>query len=265
MEIGINPRLIGFFVLMGILGFLVFGGGLLFPNRDKNMTEDNGTEVVIVDHYIPVLVTPTPDGHLYYASEYQNGTRLLKRPFSFIRYNALAKQDMKVTTIVYDYRLFEKLHWFNPSDYKYYESEPRESGNQFCIIFVYVFMDDIIGDDTRMWAFDRTFFGVFDSKNLHYHESYPYQLRFQELENTPNFNNDGYIQAFKQNRIYNEEEYGRDSAGEVSDEAYYLRGGRSNAIDGYLIFEVPKDISVDNLTVMGNFYSFGHAQWRLTY
>lgn len=264
MEIGINPRLIGFFVLIGILGFLVFGGGLLFPNKNKNVEKDNKTEIVIIERYTTVLVTPTPDGHLYFASEYQNGTRLLKRPFSFIRYNALMKQDMKVTTIVYDYRLFEKMHWFNPSDYKYYEAVPLRENSQFCIIFVHVFMDDIIGDDTRMWAFNRSFFGVSDSENnVYYHEDYPYQLRFAELENIPNFNNDGYVQAFKQKRSYSDSEDGRKTAGEISDEIYYLRGGRSNAIDGYLIFEVPKGVSPEKLTVLGNFYSFGFSQWRL--
>lgn len=257
----INPRLLAFVVLLGFLVLLAFGGDLLFPkNKDS---EENVVDPIIVDHYIEVLVTPTPDGKVYFASEYQNGTRMLHKPFSWIRYNALMKQDMKVTTIVYDYKFFEKLHWFNPAEYKYHESTPVTPGFKYLLVFVYMYMDDVIGDDTRMWAVNRSTFAVQVGAQAFVPQEYPYQLRFREVENTYTFNDDARVEGFKSRRGYNEEEYYIKSAGEYNDEIYYLRGGVSNAIDGYLIFEVPEEATAEDCMVLARFYAFGNSNWRL--
>jgi len=257
----INPRIFAFLAFAGILIFLVFGGNILFP---KDKPEDKKPQMVIIEKEVTILVTPTPDGHTYFASEYQNGTRLLKRPFTFIRYKALYEQDMKITTIVYDYKMFEKLHWFNPTTYKYQEQLPSE-GKKFCFIFITVFMDDIGGDDTRAWAFSRNYFGLFDGDNMNYAIDYPYQIRYRELETTPTFDNTEYVQAFKQRRLYNPEESAVKTAGEYSEETYYLRGGLSNAIDGYLLFEIPEDKEPKDLIVFADLSSFGFSRWRLEY
>jgi hypothetical protein len=259
----INPRVFAFLAFVGLLIFLVFGGNIIFPKANK---VNSSSTTVFIEKTVTVLVTPTPDGHIYFASEYQNGTRLLKRPFSFIRYNALGNQDMKVTTIVYDYKIFDKLHWFNPAQYKYQEQLPTE-GFKWCFIMVYVYMDDVIGDDTRYWMFNRSYFALFDEKSryLSTHRDYPYQLRYKELENTPTFDNSQYVQAFKQERMYSESLAFAESAGEYSNELYYLRGGKSNAIDGYLLFEIPENTTPEDLIVLGNFDSFGFSQWRLKF
>ena len=66
-----------------------------------------------------IYVTPTPDNGIYYAGEYQSGVRKLQRPFSFYREKALGEKDLSVHVTVYDYKNFNKYHWFNPSDYLY--------------------------------------------------------------------------------------------------------------------------------------------------
>lgn len=269
MEKEINPRIFVFIFLFIILYIGAFqswiffaAGGLLFPHKGE-IAINNTSNITIVYRTVTVLVTPTPDGHIYFASEYQNGTRLLQRPFTFIRYDALGYQDMKVTTIVYDYMSFEKLHWFNPAQYKYYEYTPSEPDRKFLLIFVTVFMDNIAGDDTRMWSFNRSAFAVFDGMNTFRPIEYPYQLRFKELENTKTFDKSTLVQAFKSLREYSSGAELRESAGEYNDEIYYLRGGKSNAIDGYLLFEIPKNDNPEQLLVLGQFYVFGSAQWRL--
>lgn len=262
----INPRIFAFLALIGILIGIFYGGQFLFQKPKVIAPIIVQPTPIIIEKYITVMVTPTPDGRLYFASEYQNGTRLLKRPYSFIRYNALYKQDMKVTTIVYDYKFFEKLHWFNPTTYKYQEQLP-DTGYKWCFIFVYTFMDDIIGDDTRMWAFNRSFFSVYNEKSQEMFTAleYPYQLRYKELEQTPTFDNSQYVQAFKQVRMYSSSSSYSRTAGEYSDEQYYLRGGISNAIDGYLLYQIPINTTENDILVFGNFYSFGFSQWRTAF
>ena len=159
--------------------------------------------------------------------------------------------------------MFDKLHWFNPAQYKYVEQYPVNPDNKFLFVFVYAFMDNIAGDDTRMWAFNRSFFAVYDGKETYRHTEYPYQIRYKELENTYTFDHSVGVQAFKSMRMYSRgSEYG-DTAGEYNDELYYLRGGKSNAIDGYLIYEIPKNTNPEDILVLGKFYAFGSSQWRL--
>jgi hypothetical protein len=279
----INPRIWVFlfiFLLLyvGIFQNWIFYAIPLFPQKTPVINTTNITpNVTIIYRNITVLVTPTPDGHTYYASEYQNGTRLLQRPFTFIRYNVYSfpklsageqitlkeSQDMKVTTIVYDYKTFEKLHWFNPATYKYAEIYPTGDNKQFLFIFIYAFMDDVAGDDTRMWMFNRSLFAVYDGVTTYRPIEYPYQIRYRELENTYTFDHSTGVQAFKSLRLYSASADYQDTAGEYSSELYYLRGGKSNAIDGYLIFEVDKNINLEETLVLGQFYTFGAAQWRL--
>lgn len=263
MDFELNPRIYVFIILLGIIMLIIGGTPYLFPHRlDSKINQTNQSNVTIVYKFIEKLVTPTPDGHIYFASEYQNGTRLLQRPFSWIRYNASGTMDMKVTTIIYDYKMFNKLHAFNPDDWKYDEILP-ETGKKFLFIFPYVFMDDIIGDDTRMWMFNRNFFAVYNGKDTFRPKVYPYQIRFKELENTPTFNQEMHVQSFKSIRMYDFNPDYFSTAGEYNDEIYYLRGGQSNAVDGYLIYEIDEKDNPEDLLVLAQFYAFGSAQWRL--
>jgi hypothetical protein len=255
----LNPRIYAILFVVFIAFMFLFGGSLLFPHK-QTLTPNT----TIIYRNITVLVTPTPDGHIYFASEYMNGTRLLQRPYSFIRYNALGNQDMKVTTIVYDYKIFEKLHSFNPTTYKYEEILPSK-GKKFLMIFAYVFMDDRIGDDTCMWAFNRSFFAVYDGNTTYRQIEYSYQLRFRELENTFTFDKSVGVQAFKSFREYSKSSEYADTAGEYNDEIYYLRGGASNAIDGFLLYEIDENKTPENLIVLGQFYAFGYSNWILKF
>jgi hypothetical protein len=262
----VNPRIFAFMAIVGFFIVVMFGGStILFPkNSDKKITPT--PTPIIIEHYITVTVTPTPDGHTYFSSEYQNGTRLLQRPFSWIRSDVTGYKDMKVTTIVYDYKFFDKLHWFNPAEYKYVEQTPIDPKNKFMFVFIYCFMDDIIGDDTRMWSFNRSFFAVQTKDMIYRPLDYSFQVRFKELEETWTFNNDARVQAFKSFRAYEDYRFNStttSTAGEYNDEIYYLRGGQSNAIDGYLIFEIPKETKEEDLLILANFYTFGVSQWKL--
>ena len=265
----INPRiLVGLFlffiVYIAVFQSWIFFAIPIFPKHEITPIANNTSgNITIVYRDVIKLVTPTPDGHIYFASEYQNGTRLLQRPYSWIRYNALGKQDMKVTTIIYDYKIFNKLHSFNPSTYKYEEILSSSLDKKFLMVFIYVFMDDIIGDDTRMWMFNRSFFAVYDGNETYRPIEYQYDLRFKELEDTYTFDHSTGVQGFKSFREYSRSSEYSYRAGQYNDEIYYLRGGKSNAIDGFLLYEIDENKTPENLIILGNFYSFGSAQWRL--
>lgn len=259
----INPRILAFLFLIGFIAFFTFGGGLIFPKKEIEINVTPTPAPIIIEKYIEVLVTPTPDGRIYFASEYQNGTRLLKRPFSFIRYNVEGLKDMKITTMVYDYRIFEELHYFEYANNKYKELKPTNPNNKFLFIFIRMVMDDIEGDDTKLWIVERNNFVVFDGKESYYPKDYPYFYRFHEIENIATFDQSTYIQDFKSLRLYSRDLKYKETAGIYAKELYWLYSGESNALDGYILYEIPKETDVKDLVVMSNLHAFGNSNWRL--
>jgi hypothetical protein len=125
-------------------------------------------------------------------------------------------------------------------------------------------MDEIAGDDSRMWNVPPSSFAVFDGLNTSSNIEYPYQWRFRELENTPSFNKEINVQAYKSFRAYSKSEFNTATAGEYNDIQYYLRGGESNAINGYLIFEVSNKSTPENTYALAQFHAFGYSSWKLT-
>lgn len=214
-----------------------------------------------ITHYVTVLVTPTPDGKLFFAGEYQNGTRKLTQPFSWIRKDVSGQKDMKVTTRVYNYMMFDKLHWFNPAEYKYFVQFPDNPNYKFLFIFVNTYMDDVIGDDTRLWLPNKYRYGIEINHKMYYAKDYPEQVRYKELEYTSTLDESTYIQAYGQIRVYRKSSEYRKTAGETSVIHNYLRGGLSNAEDGYILFEIPKDTIPEQIIIRGEFFSFGNSAW----
>lgn len=252
-------RVLVLILIIGLFIYLILPWNIIFPKKPV----ENLTKIIIQKEYINVLITPSPDGKTYFVNEYQSGIRKLNRPFSWIRNNVSGLKNMKVTVNVYNYLMFDSLHWFNPTEYKYYTEYPEISNSKFLFVMVNIYMDDIIGDDTRLPLFNKTSFIVEINNKLYYSKDYPEQIRFKELEYTYNLNDDSIIQAFGQKVIYSKSSEYRSTAGEYSLKDYYLKGGISNAIDGYLIFEIPKNTNPEDIIISAKFYNFGSSSWIL--
>ncbi len=59
--------------------------------------------------------------------------------------------------------------------------------------------------------------------------------------------------------------YARDSpdtGGYVAEEVGWLRWGKGNAVDGYIIYEIPEDTREEDILLHGAFSTFGSAYWR---
>lgn len=226
-----------------------------------NVSVNVTPEIIYIEKII--TVTPTPDGNLYFASEYQEGIRKIKRPFSWSRTNVTGFKDMSVHALVYDYRVMDSYHWFNPSDYKYYIETPSNPDNKFVFVFINIYMDNILGDDTRMWLPDEKHY-LLQAQNVRFHPiDFEKQIRIKEFEDVYNYNDDyrvGYYGTFRYtSRSINY----ASTAGETYENLTYLRGGKSNAIDGYIVFEIPKVIDENELILSANFFQFGNAAWKL--
>lgn len=230
-------------------------------NEEQKFIDTNVSTAIEIQ-YITVLVTPTPDGKLYYASEYQSGIRKYRHSFNWIKHNVSGYQTMKGSIQVYDYKTFNKVHWFNPTDYKYYEM-PARDGMQYLFVFFNIYLDDIAGEDTRLFLPQRESFVAHYKGTTINHLEYPYQIRFKELEETFNFNDDMRVKAFRQKPAYSSDLKYKSTAGEYSQEIDYLYGGKSNAEDGYLIYEIPNNANIEDINICSSIYAFGKPCWRL--
>jgi hypothetical protein len=240
-------------------------GGIIFAFPSKPVVKNE--PVVIVDEpvkieYVYITVQPTPDGKTYFASEYESGIRKLGREFSFIRYNTTGYKTTSIHANVYDYRVFNSYHWFNPEDYKYYEEYPSKLGKKFLFVFAYIYADDVIGDDTRVWIPTTKSYAVQCQNKMYYPISFMEQLRIKELEDVYNSNDDYRIGYYNTVKMYSEEG-NRDTAGEYTQSIDVLKGGKSNKIDGYIVFEIDKEDKLEDLTVHADYFAFGKSSWKI--
>lgn len=263
----LNPRfVIWMLIIIGFAAIAIYPIFAAQPVIEKpNMTVK---EVIIKE----VMVYPTPDGIKIYAPTYESGVRKLNHPFSFIRKNVtgnyttqkqITGQDLMITSLVYNYIILEDYSWFNPADYFYYREQPQEGYKYIFVCFV-MWMDNDVYDDTRFWLPKEHMINLQYRDTVYSSVWFPKQLRIKELETVPNYNNDAYIKAYGQYRAYNPEESAVKTAGEISIDEYYLRGGKSNAQDGYLLFEIPKEARAEDLIFHVSFYELGYSGWRLT-
>jgi len=263
----INPQ-VKVIVIIGIILFILSGIPIkiikdsLKPHQEINQTV-NITPPIIIYQTKEVFVYPTIDGNIYFASEYQEGIRKIKRPFSFYRKEAIGLKDLSIHAVIYDYKIFNSYHWFNPTDYKYYEVFPINPENKFLFVFANIYMDDIIADDTRFWIPTEKQFNVQVYETVYNPISFPKQIRIKELEDTFNYNDNSMVTAYNSLRQYKTSNEYQNTAGETFESIDVLKGGKSNAIDGYLLFELDKNTPDEDILVCENFYSFGSSCWKL--
>lgn len=260
----LNPKVPIIIAILIIIVFLTGYPFIVMKNIISPPIKNVSPNVSVITIYkeIIVTVTPTPDGKLYFANEYESGIRKIKRPFSFFREDVSGKQDLSVHTVVYNYQVLNSFHWFNPSDYKYYIEYPSDDSKKFLFVFVQSYMDDVIGNYNGLWAFDENHFAVQYDNRLYYPlKDFSKEIRIKEFEETFTLNDDYRVGYYSTIKYY--ERGHPQTAGETFEEQTYLKSGKSNALDGYLIYEIPKEAKEENLIVTASFNSFGYAQWVL--
>jgi hypothetical protein len=259
-----NSRLLIILVLALVIGNYYFHPlDKIFPqNNSINVTPVNNT--IIIYRNVTVTVTPTPDGKTYFAGEYENGIRKLGRPFSWLQKNAEGLTSMSGHVKIYDTRYFDSLHIFDPTTYTYNEIKPSNDNNQYCFIFVKIYIDNVIGNGAPdLWLPNEQHFFLQSKDKVYYPIEWTKWLRIKELENTWNDNNDHRIEYYGVYNSYSRDLKYKSSAGVYAQDIYWVIGGESNSIDGYIVYEIPKGSEPDENYVLAELYSFGIPTWKL--
>ena len=263
-EYEFNSKVLVWLGLIGVLFVLIFFPYSAFEkpkvNETINITTPTPTPTAIIKY---IYVTPTPDNGIYYAGEYVSGTRKLARPYSWIKYNATGYKTLHGTIYVYDYKKFKKVHWYNPADNQYYPMSAAV-GKEFLIVFYQVYSDnEYLGDSYALPMIERKTMVVQIGNNLMSYYDYPLWRRIKELEDTYNHNDDLRVKAFGQMPMYSRSLEYKSTAGMYSKEIDTIYGGRSNAEDGYLFYEIPEGVAPEDITVRIGMGPWGSPGWVL--
>ncbi|HAX17997.1 MAG TPA: hypothetical protein DCY00_05315 [Actinobacteria bacterium] len=209
-----------------------------------------------------IYVTPTPDNGIYYAGEYLSGVRKLGRYFSWYRDNVSGYHDLSGHVKVYDYRIFDHVHAYYPENAKYSILFPA-AGKKYLFVFVKIWLDNISGDDVRLFVPDETHFIASVKGNSTQPIKWEKRLRLREFEETTNENGEYGIQYYGTFRKYTRDLEYAPSAGEYADPQINIYAGESNAIDGFIVYEIDTDAQPEDIKIVGNMYAFGAPVWIL--
>lgn len=254
-----------FFILL-IFGIVIFyASPMIFKKSTEKIEITKCESTAIQIEYITILVTPTPDGKIYFASEYQEGIRKIQNPFSFYSDNASGYKRMMVRSFVYDYKVLDYLTWYNDNDAKDYRLHPH-TGYKFLVVYYAMYLDDRIADDTRYHIPSKQNFivqSVYDNSKYYLPYEIPTHFKYLELEYSKDFDNREYAQYFGQHTEYSRNIDNRLTAGIVSVPDTVLYGGKSNCESGYIIYEIPNTLTDEELLAGIHFGKFGTAYWKL--
>ena len=190
---------------------------------------------------------------------YLSGERWEGQWFKFYRSNVLGKQDMHVGYIVYDHAWLDKITWYNNAMGNYYTIEPS-AGNRYFVVWLH---EEMFGDnqtsDPRLWSFDQEHFRLQVKDKIYKNGVSAPGNRIKELEEKSNYYNIERTRAYGYKMVFTH--HAPESGGWEAQLDPYLRMGEGNAIDGYLIYEVPTAMNSD-VVFLGNFAHLGSAYWR---
>jgi hypothetical protein len=191
--------------------------------------------------------------------EEKSGLRNMSEFFTIRRQNVSGYKSMTVKSTVYGVREYTQVKWYSDGYGKYLD-QFAPPGEKYVFVFLAEYMDGSTQkEDPHVWYFPPGQFRLQVDRRLYDQDpDFVPTNRIKELEEIENFNKIRGISPFG---FYLWQESG--SGKKIPVLNPYLLMGQTNAVDGYLVYRVPENYSVSDMTLVGNFASFGEAAWRL--
>ncbi|RPI40547.1 MAG: zinc ribbon domain-containing protein [Methanoregulaceae archaeon] len=155
---------------------------------------------------------------------------------------------------VYKYWINDTYQWHNDMDNHYYVQKP-EAGNKY--LFVFVHMQN--NGDTRVWFPPAgSMIVYYNGAAYHQDQSHFKPDKSEDFRETPVEVKE--VQYFPK---LNGDEYAEDFGFSHGTELAYLYPGGSNAVDGYIIYEVPQSLTPEKTYVGIPFNTQDQGVWKL--
>lgn len=216
----------------------------------------------------PVPTTPVsiPTFQARYVDPYLHGERWEGQWFKWLRQdvqgiNGEGTKDLNVGIITYRHAFLDKITWYNNAMGNYYEEKPGD-GNRYFVVWVH---EEMIGEnstyDPSMWIFDQDAFRLQVKDTIYAVDPGINPVNpIKELENSHDYYDTTISAPFGYLRRYTG--FNPETGGWVAERLGWLRLGKSNAVDGYMIFQIPKGSMPKDIALIGSFSRFGSAYWK---
>jgi hypothetical protein len=237
------------------------------PAQGGGSTEQMGgvtcqTEVTTAPTTLPPTPTPiptTPETEREYMTR-TNG-RYLGDIFVIDRNDVTGYKDLKVNVTVYRFRFYDSFNESGSTSLgtSTYITRLPDPGNKF--LFVFVRMEVPSSDQTndpRMWGFGSSLFAVqYKGAVIPQYSKHVKCEPILEMESVGTQDNTVRVLDYGFSRSVSI------GGGYGCQSDSYLHFGKSNAWDGYIIYQVPKEASNTDLRVVSSLGGFGNPWWYL--
>jgi hypothetical protein len=201
-------------------------------------------DVVFVDPFVP-------------------GLRSENQWYKWYRPEVSGLKDLQIGIVCYRHAFLDRYTWWNPSTGNYFTQRPT-LGNRFFIVWVH---EEMIGtspkDDPSFWSFDERAFALQVGNEImpsQMNTTYNPVLRIKELDEKTDYYDTITAPPFGYYVKYTG--HAPQSGGFEAQKLGWLRMGKGNAIDGYIIYEVPRETQIRDVQLLGEFGTFGNVIWR---
>lgn len=180
--------------------------------------------------------------------------------------NGEGTKDLHTLVTVYDYRFMDSYRWWSVSWARKFVVKPDDRNDQFLFIFANIYSDDTgngAGDDVRQYAMGCDHFSVQIDDRIYQADYLEYpERRITEFDDLWDFAHVTYPGPMGYKIIQEK------GSGVISAELQeWIMGGRSNAHDGWCMYQVPRKdeqgnpVNATNTKVIGNFGNLGGQVW----
>jgi hypothetical protein len=266
----LNPKFT-FFVIIGILLIALFG----FTHYQKVNAEQEQLRIDEINRqiesaksnvFIEVLEPiPTETPYQIYAppSIRMDTAFNMNQFFNWKSENASGLKDMNVSTTMYGYKILKNFSYYDYNWGKNFNAYAPE-GKTYFFAYVYTEMDTVLGgNDTRMYLPQQSNYGLLVDSEMFYPILFDYETnQIRQMDETWNLQHVERIKPYGYEFIYQADEITRINK-PVMARKDWLKGGKSNAEDGYIVFEIPEKFNPRMIRLHGNFFSFGSASWKI--
>lgn len=216
---------------------------------------------------VPTIPTPepTPESiptlNARYVDPFAPGIRFENQWYKWYRLDVLGLKDLMVGVVAYRHAFLDSYTWWNHAQGNYQTQVPRV-GTRFFVVWVH---EEMLGSnqsfDPSMWAFDERAFRLQVRENIIEPDTTHAPMnRIKEFDYLYDYYN--VVTAGPFSWLIRYTGSAPETGGFAAEKLGWLRMGRGNAHDGYIIFQIPEDTKERDVMLLGNFGSFGDAAWR---
>jgi hypothetical protein len=242
---------------------LCFAGGCV--TAAKNLMKPVSTPIsipIMNQTIIPIETVVIAQPVVYIEGQdaymFRTGGHWLEDWVEYKRDNVEGLKDIDLRATVYR-ALFLPNYRFWSVSWGEYQWQTPNPGMKYLVVFAHIYMaGDTEEKDPRMWGPGPDHFLVQIGNQTYLQDSnHVTGYRIKELEEQFDLNNVNRIYDYGYLRYY-------DSAGyEQSMPLGYIRMGISNAWDGFLMFEIPKETQMKDIKIYEAIDGLGTVWWRL--